>query len=572
MTLRSPIVAILWELWQVTRAEAAWKLALGVVLTPAALIWSAVFGPPATWAWDFARVLLYMPHIVGWLSLARLNAGKPGFPLYLQYTRPIRTAVMVGAPMAYLTAVSFAVYLVSAFLLRVTVGYPYSVLPAAAWIAAVALVLYTIGFSTRSMVVMMLGWLVTLFGLGGFAGARLDSFPNDADYPLTDFAVIALIGLVGFGITVASVARQRRGDAQTAIARTPVGALRDALISLFRFPCPTSSATWAQMWLDLKYNGLPVLAIGVAFAIVILLVSAVSGPIDAALNADPPMPCPIAECFYVRAWPPLFIAPFSLFAVFFLGRNAFGILRKQGRTYVSAFEATQAYGTAQLAILKLLVNSVCVLAALIAIVVSFWISMPLLGDAVFIQIWGVPLSSRRSVVADAFAALTGYEQLALAIVAVVGVVMGVAAFAVFGALRTRYSRRVSIASFLLLLYGLAFAWLAVGVRMDPETASQFHLDVVYGAMRWIASVAIVFTTVSVFWNGFAERVLTIRYASGALAISAAFGAAWLTALHIAGVQLAGMSAMNVISVVSPALLPLMTSGLAPWSLSRIRHT
>jgi len=67
-------------------------------------------------------------------------------------------------------------------------------------------------------------------------------------------------------------------------------------------------------------------------------------------------------------------------------------------------------------------------------------------------------------------------------------------------------------------------------------------------------------------------VLTTRYASGAVALSAAFGAAWLTVLHIAGVQLAGMSAMNALSVVWPALLPLMASGLAPWSYGRIRHT
>ena len=498
--------------------------------------------------------------------------GKPGFPLYLHYTRPIRTAVMVGLSMAYLTAVTFAIYLVSAFLLREAAGYPFSVLPAAAWIAAIALVLYTIGWSTRSMVVLMLGWLVTLFAGGGFVGARLDSFPNDVDYPLTDYAVIALIGLVCFGVTVASVARQRRGDAQTAITRTPGSGLRGWLINLFPFPCPTSSATRAQVWLDLKSNGLPVLTIGVALAIVILLVSAVSGPIDAAINADPDVSCPIGECFYARALPPLLLTPFSLFTVLVLGRNVFGIRRKQGRTYVSPFEAIQAYGTAQLAILKLLVQSVCVLAALIAIAVSFWISLPLLGDAVFIQIWGVALSSRRSVIMDAFAALTGYEQLALAIVAAVGVVIGVAAFAVFGALRTRYSRRASIASFLLLLYGLAFVWLAVGVRVDPETASQFHLDVVYGAMGWIATAAMVITTVYVCWSGFAERVLTIRYASGAVAISAAFGAAWLTVLHMAGVQLAGMSATNAISVVSAALLPLMASVLAPWSLSRIRHT
>ena len=102
--------------------------------------------------------------------------------------------------------------------------------------------------------------------------------------------------------------------------------------------------------------------------------------------------------------------------------------------------------------------------------------------------------------------------------------------------------------------------------------SPFVFDALFTTARWIFVGAMVFTTVYVFWRGFAERVLTMRYAGGAVAISAAFLAAWLTALHIAGVQLAGMSAMNVISAVSPALLPLMASVLAPWSYSRIRHT
>ena len=239
---------------------------------------------------------------------------------------------------------------------------------------------------------------------------------------------------------------------------------------------------------------------------------------------------------------------------------------------MSVFEVTQAHGTAQLALLKVLVTSVCVLAAIIAIGVSAWISVPLLGDPVFIQAWGVPLASQQPAITGAVAALPWYEQLSLVVVVAVGVVIWVAALAVFGALRTRYSRRVSIASFLLVLYGLAFAWLAVGIRVDPETASQFHLDVVYQAMRWIATAAMATTTVYVFWSGFSERVLTVRYAGGAVATSAAFGAAWLTVLHMAGVQPAGLSAMNAISAVSPALLPLLASVLAPWSLSRIRHT
>ena len=94
--------------------------------------------------------------------------------------------------------------------------------------------------------------------------------------------------------------------------------MREWLINLFRFPCPTSSATRAQVWLDLKSNGLPVLTIGVALAIVILLLSAISNPIDAAFDARPlDVSCTNADCFYARAWP-LLLTPFSLLIVLVL--------------------------------------------------------------------------------------------------------------------------------------------------------------------------------------------------------------------------------------------------------------
>src|SRR5262245_27002368 len=124
MTLRSPTSAMLWELWRVTRVEAAWKLAVAVVVPLGAVIVSAVFAPSEhpephnditdSVAW-IGGLLLYLPHIVGWFSVAALSGGRLGFPLYLHYSRPIRTAVMVGLPMAYLTSSTFAMYLVSAF-------------------------------------------------------------------------------------------------------------------------------------------------------------------------------------------------------------------------------------------------------------------------------------------------------------------------------------------------------------------------------------------------------------------------------------------------------------------------
>jgi hypothetical protein len=67
-------------------------------------------------------------------------------------------------------------------------------------------------------------------------------------------------------------------------------------------------------------------------------------------------------------------------------------------------------------------------------------------------------------------------------------------------------------------------------------------------------------------------LLTLGHACGAVLVSAAFGAAWLTMLRAAGVSLAGMPAADAAWRLSPALLPLMASVVAPWSLSRIRHT
>jgi hypothetical protein len=485
--------------------------------------------------------------------------------------------------MVYLTAMSTTVYLASALLLRVTSGYAFPLLPVAAWIAALTLVGGAATWSTRNRTIQVCVMMYAITKAFGLAMQRLtaveipDTFdwpprlwPTLFDFPLTDYAWIALIGLTSFGVTVAMVTRQRRGDELAAITWTPGGGLWDRLVSVFRFPCPTSSATRAQVWLDLKSNGLPVLTIGVALAIVILLSGAVSNSIDAAISdgSRAYVSCSTRGCFYARPMVVLF-SMFSPLIVLFLGGNAFGIRRKQGRAYMSAFEATQAYGTAQLTALKLLVRSACVLAAFIAVGVSAWTSLSILGDEVFIQMWNVPLSSQLRAVKGAVAALTGYEQLALALVAAVVVVVWVAALAVLGALWTRYSRRANVAASSLLLSSLALALLALAERKG--IVSAFVVDAIFGA-RWILLAAIVFTIVYVFWSGFAERVLTIRYASGALAISAAFGAAWLTVLHMAGVQLAGMSAMNAVSILSPSLLPVMASVLAPWSLSRIRHT
>jgi hypothetical protein len=199
-----------------------------------------------------------------------------------------------------------------------------------------------------------------------------------------------LFGLVAFVLTVAGVARQRRGEAVATVPRTAgSGGYPDWLVAMFRFPCPTSSATRAQVWFELKSSGLPVLMIGLAVATRIFLLFALS--------------IPFAPVRHVAVVLTVFSVPLVLTT---LGGNAFGIRTRQGRTYFSAFESTQPYGTAQLAGIKVLVRTVCMLIALIAIGVSVWTSSSLMSAWLQWVVEGTDASVRllqlRRTIGDAF--------------------------------------------------------------------------------------------------------------------------------------------------------------------------
>jgi hypothetical protein len=169
--------------------------------------------------------------------------------------------------------------------------------------------------------------------------------------------------------------------------------------------------------------------------------------------------------------------------------------------------------------------------------------------------------------------MSAYELLALAFVAAVVVVVMVAARAAFTVLRARYPRRVNIAGSLLLLYGLVLVLLFQAEQYG--IASEFVLyeaqDVTNSVIAVVAAASAL-ATVYLFWIVLAERLLSLRHACGALLVSAAFAAAWVTVLGAAGVRLAGMPTTDAFWMLSPALLPLTASVLAPWSLDRIRHT
>jgi hypothetical protein len=553
--MNSAVVALLWENWRLSRVEAAQRLAIGLVAASAVLALSDNGATVAFW-------ILIAMHAFLYFSIAKLNGGrfmdgyKPGFQLHLLYTRPVPTAVFVGVGMAYDALSCTALYLVSAALLRFAFDEPLPLFSVTVLLVSYHLAYLAAQWATRNRVVQF----IAAFGISApfflLLTERVKSSPQ-IEFSLAENAVMALVGVVSFGVTVAGVARQRRGDAVTSVPRAAGSAgYPEWLVGLFRFPCPTSSATRAQIWFELRSSGLPALAIGLTTAILIPLLFAISVAV-----------MPVRNFALGGA---MFSVPVLLFL---LGGNAFGIRRKQGRAYASSFEATQPYGTGQLAGLKILVRSSCVLAAMIAVGVSLWASSSLVGawgtwvDGSQEPILGL-LKIRRNV-GDAFGGLSSYAHVAQVVLAFVAVAIVVAGLAAREAIRARYPRRLLAVGALLLLWFLAIVLVILARRSGIASASL--VDTVLWATRWIATAALVFTTIYLFWRGFAERAVTIRYICGALVISAAFGAAWVTMLHAPGEQLARTLATNGLWIVALLIPPLMASALAPWSLSRVRH-
>lgn len=547
MTMRSPIVAMLWEHWRLTRVEAVQRLALGIVAGSAALVLFDDGASVAFW-------ILLLVHAFFFFSIAKLNGGrfmdgyKPGFPLYLLYTRPVRTVAVAGVAMAYDAVCCATLYAVSAALLGFAFGQPLPLLSVTACLATYHLASMCVQWSTQSRVVQWIGAIAIGWPTFFLIKNRVASSVQ-LEFTPAEYALMVVIGLVSVGLTVLGVTRQRHGDVVATAPRTAAsGEYADWAFTLFRFPCPTSSAIKAQVWFELKSSGLSVLAIGLALAMLNALLFAIS------------IPLPSVRPFAMLG------ALISVPAVLIAGGNAFGIRRRQGRTYLSAFEATQAYSTAQAAALKVLVRTACVLTALIAIAVSVWTSRSFAS--------GWPAEGKEAALellrsGNASWELAGYAYGAHAVVMSITVGVVVASLAALGALRARYPRGLLAAGSLLLLYGIAVVLVARfaqgGIRSD------LLLDAILVATEWIATAVLVIATAYLSWRALAERLLSLRQTCGIVLVSAAFGTAWVIVLRAADVQFAGMHTMNAVWMLSPVLLPPMAGLLATWSLNRIRH-
>jgi hypothetical protein len=550
MNLASPVAAMLWENWRLTRVEAGQRLALGLVAGGGALL---LFGVgQAFW-------ILVTMHAFFYMSIAKLNGGKfmdgykPGFPLYLFYTRPVSTATYVGVAMAYDAITAAVMYVASAALLSQVFGQPLPLFSIALLIVVYHLAYMCIQWSTESRAVQWIGSVVitlpAFFLLQGHAAS-----PAGFQLTLPQALLLVLGGIASFFLTVAGVTRQRRGDALALVRSRPGAAgYPEWLVNLFRVRCPTTSATRAQIWFELKSSGLPVLLIGSGFAVAIFLLFAIAIPFEYARY--------FAFVCLILSGPALLLL---------LGGNAFGIRRRQGRAHVSAFEVTQPFAVPRMAGLKLAVRILCVLAAMVMVGASAWISSSLL------DVWGpwlveggkdaVPeFQKMRNALGSELAEMTASSLAVMAIVICVAVATVITFLAAFAAVRARYPRQLLVSGWALLFTGLALVLLALAGKNGVVTGA--FLRTVFTATGWSVGAGLALAAIYLCWSGFAERSLTAGYACAVALISAAPVASIAAMLQLSGMSFTG----GLTEVLWWVLIPLVVGLLAPWSLGRLRH-
>lgn len=559
--MRSPITALLWEQWRLTRIEMGFRIIV-MLIGGGAL---TVLDKPVAALFFSGYVMSLML-----LSIVRMNGGRfidgyhPGFPLHLLYTRPVLTSEIVGIAMGYMAVAGAAIYIVWALLMRAVFEYPFPVFSVACWMALFQLVQGVGYWTTRSKFVQ---WFVSLAGYVGCNTIALRRgfeylpeesaltpfdpalWPEIFAYTLTEYALMIAIAVACFAITIAGVSRQRRGDARAAKPQETTPTQSQGWLShLIELPCPTSSPIKAQIWFDLRTSGLQILGYALIISLAIPVMFKLSDPFES-----------------VRGFT-FMLASFSLIAIVWMSGNAFGIRSKQGHSYAGSFESIHTFSTARLAMLKVLVRTVCVSLSLLLVAASYWLSLSLSGN------WGdemQELIGMRNTATDLFLDLPLTQQAALLLFLVGAAALVVAFRAAMSAVKARYPRQLFFLALSLVIYGLVYVLRGLAL---PDSNAFTVLDSIFTTLSWLGIAAILVGTVILYQQALAEKILTLNSTASTVLLAAVFATAWIMVLKLNGVQLDDLPATTAARYLSLAVMPLVAGALAPWALSRVRHT
>ena len=546
----TPAKALLWECWRVSRLNLASMMFL------ATLVGVGLMVLPMDGELDASLVVALAIYLALFGQLWALTIdSRTGFTLRLGFTRPIPTRVLVTVPMVYVAAASAVAYLTPIWVLRTAFGIPLPLLPAAL-VSTVSLTLVAFCWSSANpvrrrafpVILWLLGttwFLASLVARPSATGEPQTTGSAEVfSFSVSSYGWMALISAAAFWVTLAGVARQRRGDdgfstapptGEGAVAR-PRSVFRTWIADRVRIMCPVSSPARAQLWFEMSTVGARVLTAG---ALTTLAAPIFLTVLDAAGA--------LGQALYFWVWFPLMVP------VLVALPSMLGLRRKQGASYLGAFAATRSLGTAHLVGLKVLVTSLAILLSWSVLVAVLWVFSVRLAawgpetQAAFTEYWGDFFPSPLGT-ADTLQRMVAFSALATAVLAGTGVLHVSSVLNPRRTLLTGVGLGIYIAS-----------WVLAGIRgsVDADILATTHL--------WIVTVAVFLGTAFLIRRSVVERIFTLRA---------------LTAVLVIGVGLLIMSLWtnpnpddiedHMVAFIFGSL-PLTLMVLLPWSFSRLRH-
>jgi len=543
----TPATAVLWECWRVSR------LLLASVMFLAMLVGAGLNALPiddervatllVVWAFYFA--------VFGQLWTLNIDS-RTGFTLRLGFTRPIPTWVLVTVPMVYVAASSAVTYIVPILFLRTALGIPLPLLPAA---LASTVCLTWVAFSwssanpVRRRAFAAILWLIAMIwimsNLSEAGGPPTTGVAETFTFSTAGYGWMALFSAAAFWVTIAGVARQRRGDdgfapiqptREDAVAR-PRNAFRAWIADRLGVKCPVSSPERAQLWFEVSTAGGHVLTTGI--------LTALAAPIFFTILSANGM---LGEAVYFWVWFPLMVP------VLVALPSMLGLRQKQGASYLDAFAATRPMGTARLVGLKVLVTSLALLLSWVVLVAGLWIL------AVELAVWGPETQAAfAEYFGDFFPSWPGTADGMRMIVAVVVLfTAGVAGAGVLHACFVLNGKRVGFTGLGLGIYIASCVFLSIRGWVDGYTIWVVH--------AWTVPGIVLLGTVYLLRRLIAERIFTSR---GFIVVLGTWVGFALLSRWVNPEPNDSFHDRPVFFLF--ALLPLAAAALAPWSFSRLRH-
>ncbi|MDP7455368.1 MAG: hypothetical protein QGF62_02190 [Gammaproteobacteria bacterium] len=552
------VMAMLWESWMLTRwgVLARMLIAILTILVFYILVAENVEVITETEE-EGLRALFWVTCqlcLFSGIAMGLSQESRPGFPFYLGFWRPVSTRLQVLIPIAYRCLFCMVLYVIPLLLANYLVEIQQLFKSAILLIIPITLMTSASAWWTdKKGLSQLAGWAGVFFGAFALMYYTLHfnqhSFASDPElnwwwtfsFAPLDYLILLLVSLFAVVLTLVGVDRQRHGDEGIRLWQTSDGSGSypvDAnwLADLYQTESPTSSSKRAELWAEINGSGLPAFVWSLVIALSIPMLWLITNLIGSeALWAS-------ITVFVL--WIPL------------IGTPNFGIRMKQGRAYLSTFDAARPQNTAWLAGMKIGVGIISMLAGMLVITTSLWFSAPLAEN--FIAAIGIG----RQLLIDFFVTTPIMEIARSLFILFVQFASIVTFMAVLTAIYSIYLDRLTLGILGFMVY-LGVLPIIIASETLPLGFAVAHV--------WAFTAVIAASAIYYCYAIVKNRILGLGYTCVGVFIWLLYALAYFSRLRDDGMLGADIPTEIILFRVAVCVSSLALFALAPWSYAMTRH-